>query len=193
MENGVYKMKKERIYFVKESDLKNLREFAKKVKELEKEKKELTEKFEDLKDKYLRLLAEFDNYRKRVEKEKNEILKYGNENIILQLIPFDEIFENVLKQMEKSNSTENIKIGIELLKKEFTKLLETFGVKKISSIGEKFDPKFHEATGFIETDDRENGIIIEEEKSGYIYNDRVIRPALVKIAKKKDNVDKGTG
>ena len=193
MEDGIYKMKKEKIFFVKENDLKNLREFAKKVKELQNENDLLNEKFEKLKDKYLRLLAEFDNYRKRVEKEKNEILKYGNENIILQLIPFDEIFENVLKQMEKSNSPENIKKGIELLKKEFTKLLESFGVKKIISIGEKFDPRFHEATGFIETEDKENGIIIEEEKGGYIYNDRVIRPALVKVAKKRDNADKGSG
>ncbi len=189
MENGVYKMKKERIYFVKESDLKNLREFAKKVKELQKENDLWNEKFEQLKDKYLRLLAEFDNFRKRTEREKKEILKYGNENIILQLIPFDEIFENVLKQMDKIDSLESIKKGIELLKKEFTKLLENFGVKKISSIGEKFDPRFHEASGFVETETFEDGIIVEEEKSGYIYNDRVIRPALVKIAKKK-NVDK---
>jgi molecular chaperone GrpE len=191
MENGIYKMKKEKIYFIKESDLKNLRDFAKKVKELQFEKESLNEKFAHLKDKYLRLLAEFDNYRKRVEREKEEILKYGNENIILQLIPFDEIFENVLKQMEKINSDQNIKKGLELLKKEFTKLLETFGVKKISSVGEKFDPRFHEAIGFIEIEDKEDGIIIEEEKSGYIYNDRVIKPALVKIVKNK-NVGKST-
>jgi len=191
MENGIYKMKKEKIYFIKERDLKNLRDFAKKVKELQFEKESLNEKFAHLKDKYLRLLAEFDNYRKRVEREKEEILKYGNENIILQLIPFDEIFENVLKQMEKINSDQNIKKGLELLKKEFTKLLETFGVKKISSVGEKFDPRFHEAIGFIEIEDKEDGIIIEEEKSGYIYNDRVIKPALVKIVRNK-NVGKST-
>ena len=184
-------MKKEKIYFIKESDLKNLRESTKRAKELENERKLLNEKFEQLKEKYLRLLAEFDNYRKRVEREKNEILKYGNENIILQLIPFDEIFEKVLNHMEKTDSLENIKNGIELIKKEFTKLLESFGVRKISSIGEKFDPRFHEATGFVETENEEDGIIVEEEKSGYIYNDRIIRPALVKISKKK-NVDKST-
>lgn len=185
-------MNKERIYFVKESDLKNLREFAKRVKELEKEKEELNNKLEELKDKYLRLLAEFDNFRKRVEKEKRDIMKYGNENIILQLIPFDEIFENVLKQIDKSPKLEVIKDGIELLKKEFTKLLEGFGVKRMKAVGEKFNPQFHEAIGFVETDDIEDGIIIEEAKSGYIYNDRVIRPSMVKIAKRKDVSDKGT-
>lgn len=195
MENGVYKMKKERVYFVKENDLKNLRELAKKAKELEREREELNNKIDQLKDRYLRVLAEFDNYRKRVEKEKKDILKYGNENVVLQLIPFDEVFENVLKQVDKAQSLEIIKKGIELLKKEFTKLLESLGVKRINTIGEKFDPKFHEGVGFIEKDDVEDGIIIEEEKSGYIYNDRVIRPSLVKVAKKKmkDNVeDKST-
>ncbi|MCM8804210.1 MAG: nucleotide exchange factor GrpE [Candidatus Omnitrophica bacterium] len=183
-------MKKERIYFIKETDLKNLRELSKKAKEFEKEKEELNNKIEELKDKYLRTLAEFENYRKRVEKEKKDILKYGNENLILQLIPFDEIFENVLKQIDKAPSIEIIKKGFELLKKEFTKLLEGLGVKKINAIGEKFDPKLHEGVGFIETDEVEEGIIIEEEKSGYIYNDRVIRPSLVKVAKKmKDNVE----
>ncbi|MCM8772296.1 MAG: nucleotide exchange factor GrpE [Candidatus Omnitrophica bacterium] len=184
-------MKNERIYFIKERDLINLREAIRKVKELEKEKREIEEKNEELKDKYLRLLAEFDNFRKRVEKEKKEILKYGNETIILQLIPFDEIFESVLKQLEKTKNLEEIKRGIELLKKEFTKLLESLGVKRIKAKGEKFNPDFHEAIGIVETDEHPDGMIIEEEKSGYIYNDRVIRPSLVKVAKKKTEDNAG--
>lgn len=199
MENGVHKMKKEkeRIYYVKEKDLINLRELAKKAKALQQERENLNKVIEELKDKYLRALAEFDNYRKRVEKEKREIMKYANENFILQLIPFDEIFESVLKHMEKNSSPEAIKQGLEILKKEFTKLLENSGVKKIKTKGEKFNPDFHEATGIIETDQYDENTIIEEEKPGYIYNERVIKPAMVKIAKKvgssKENVeDKGT-
>ncbi|MGC8977319.1 MAG: nucleotide exchange factor GrpE [Candidatus Ratteibacteria bacterium] len=187
--------KEQRIYFIKENDLKNLRELARKSKEIEKEKEELNKMINELKDKYIRLLAEFDNYRKRVEKEKKDILKYGNENIILQLIPFDEIFESVLKQMDKITSLDGIKQGVELLKKEFSKLLESLGVKKIESIGKKFDPKFHEGVGYVETDDFEEGTIIEEEKSGYIYNDRVIKPSFVKVARRKikdNDQDKGT-
>jgi molecular chaperone GrpE len=194
MENGIYKMNK-KIYFIKEEDLKNLREIAKKFKELMNEKKEADKKIEELNDKYLRTLAEFDNYRKRVEKEKRDILKYGNENLILQLIPFDEIFDSVLKQIDKTQSVEVIKKGLELLKKEFEKFLEGLGVKKIVAKGEKFNPDFHEATEVIETDDFEDGIIIEEDKSGYIYNERVIRPSMVKVAKRKksNNVeDKST-
>ncbi|MGB9677261.1 MAG: nucleotide exchange factor GrpE [Candidatus Ratteibacteria bacterium] len=187
---------KKKIYYIKEEDLKNLKEIAKKFKELMKEKEILDKKIEELNDKYLRTLAEFDNYRKRVEKEKRDILKYGNENLILQLIPFDEIFESVLKQIDMTPSVDVIKKGLELLKKEFEKFLENLGVKKIIAKGEKFNPNFHEATGVIETDNFEDGIIVEEEKSGYIYNDRVIRPSMVKVARKKskDNVeDKSTG
>ncbi|HOK56374.1 MAG TPA: nucleotide exchange factor GrpE [bacterium] len=185
-----------KIYYVKEDDLNNLREIAKKFKELLKEKEKSDKKIEELNDKYLRTLAEFDNYRKRIEREKRDILKYGNENLILQLIPFDEIFESVLKQIDRTPSVEVIKKGLELLKKEFEKFLENLGVKKIQAKGEKFNPHFHEATGVIETDDFEDGIIVEEEKSGYLYNDRVIKPSMVKVAKRKskNNVeDKGTG
>ncbi|MCM8818731.1 MAG: nucleotide exchange factor GrpE [Candidatus Omnitrophica bacterium] len=172
-------MKNEKIYFVKERDLINLRESAKKVKELEKEKNRM-------KDKLISILADFENYRKRVEKEKKDLMKYGNELLILQLIPFYEIFEGVLKQLEKTASVEDIKKGLELLRKEFGKLLEKFGVKKIDAKGKKFDPSIHEATGIIETDEYEDGIVIEEEKAGYIYNDRVIKPSLVKVSKKKE-------
>ncbi|MFN4226730.1 MAG: nucleotide exchange factor GrpE [Candidatus Ratteibacteria bacterium] len=179
------KKKSEKIYFIKEDDLKNLREIAKKFKELEKEKEKLDKKIEELNDKYLRTLAEFDNYRKRIEKEKRDLIKYGNENLILQLIPFDEIFENVLKMIDENSSSEVIKKGLELLKKEFEKFLESQGVKKIIAKGEKFDPNLHEAVGIIETEEVDDGIIIEEDKSGYMYKDKVIRPSMVKVAKKK--------
>ncbi|MCM8785182.1 MAG: nucleotide exchange factor GrpE [Candidatus Omnitrophica bacterium] len=184
-----------KIYFIKEDDLKRLREIAKKFKEIGKEKEELNKKIEELNDKYLRTLAEFDNYRKRAEREKRDLIKYGNENLILQLIPFDEIFENVIKMTDRNSSPEVIKKGIELLKKEFEKFLESHGVKKIKAKGEKFDPNLHEAVGVVETDEIEDGIILEEDKSGYIYKDKVIRPSMVRVAKRKskDNVeDKST-
>ncbi|MCM8766450.1 MAG: nucleotide exchange factor GrpE [Candidatus Omnitrophica bacterium] len=186
---------KKKIFFVKEDDLKNLREIAKKFKEIVKEKEKLDKKIEELNDKYLRTLAEFDNYRKRIEKEKMDLIKYGNENLILQLIPFDEIFENVIKMIEQNPSPEVIKKGLELLKKEFEKFLESHGVKRIKAKGEKFNPNLHEAVGVIEMDGIEDGIILEEDKSGYIYKDKVIRPSMVRVAKSKskDNVeDKST-
>ena len=177
-------MEKEKIYHIKEKDLNKLKETAKKRKELEQKNKNLQEKLEELKDRYLRLAAEFDNFRKRTEREKQEIYKYGAQNLFRQLLQFDSIFETVLKQMEKTPSPEVIHQGIELLKKEFTKFLEENGVKRIETIGKKFDPAIHEAAGVVETDKYEEGEIIEEEQPGYIFHNIILKPPVVKIAKR---------
>ncbi|MCD6407782.1 nucleotide exchange factor GrpE [bacterium] len=177
-------MKKEKeIYHVKKEDLEKLREKARNEKILAQKIKELENQLGELKDRYLRLAAEFDNYRKRTEKEKQDIFKYGTETLVMQLIPFDDIFETVLKQMEKNTSPEVIHQGVELLKKEFTKLLDSIGVKRIETEGKKFDPKYHEASEMVETSEYEDGEIIEEERPGYMLHDRIIRPAVVKVAR----------
>jgi len=177
-------MKKEKeIYHVKKEDLEKLREKARNEKILAQKIKELENQLGELKERYLRLAAEFDNYRKRTEKEKQEIFKYGTETLVMQLIPFDDIFETVLKQMEKNTSPEVIHQGVELLKKEFTKLLDSIGVKRIETEGKKFDPKYHEASEMVETSEYEDGEIIEEERPGYMLHDRIIRPAVVKVAR----------
>jgi len=177
-------MKGERIYHIKERDLNKLKETSKKKKEIEKENKELKEKLEELKDRYLRLAAEFDNFRKRTEREKQEIYKYGAQNLFRQLLQFDNIFETVLKQMEKNTSPKVIHQGVELLKKEFTKFLEENGVKKIETVGKKFDPNLHEAAGIVETEEYEDGEIVEEEQPGYVFHNIVLKPPVVKVAKK---------
>ena len=177
------KKEKKEIYHVKKEDLEKLREKARNEKILAQKIKELENQLGELKERYLRLAAEFDNYRKRTEKEKQEIFKYGTETLVMQLIPFDDIFETVLKQMEKNTSPEVIHQGVELLKKEFTKLLDSIGVKRIETEGKKFDPKYHEASEMVETSEYEDGEIIEEERPGYMLHDRIIRPAVVKVAR----------
>lgn len=178
-------MKKEKeIYHIKKKDLEKLREKAINEKILTEKIKKMEEHLAELKDRYLRLAAEFDNYRKRAEREKQDIFKYGTESLVMQLIPFDDIFEAVLKQMEKDTSPEVIHQGVELLKKEFTKLLDSIGVKRIKTEGKKFDPKYHEASGTVETSEYEDGEIVEEERAGYMLHDRIIRPAVVKVAKR---------
>jgi len=176
--------KKEGIVYIKEKDLMKLKESLKKTKEIKKENEKLKKDIEELKDRYLRVLAEFDNYRKRVEKEKQEIYKYGAENLLRQLLQFDNIFENILKQMETNPSNEAIHKGVELLKKEFTKFLEENGVRKIVTKGKKFDPHIHEAIGVVETNEFEDGEIVKEEQPGYVYHDKILKPSLVKVAKK---------
>lgn len=176
--------KEEKMISIREADLKNLRESAKKLKEAEKDLTDLNSKISEFKDKYLRLAAEFDNYKKRTEKEKRDIFKYGIENFITQLIPFDDIFESVLNQIEKKPSPEIVHQGLQMLKTEFTKILKTAGVQKIDVIGKSFDANLHEASEIIETDELADGEIIEEERVGYLLNGKVLRPALVKVAKK---------
>lgn len=181
---------------IKLVDLKNLRESAKKVKELTKKMEKMEEEICVLKDKYMRTLADFDNYKKRVEREKQEIFRFGTESLILQLLPFDDIFEGVLKQMDNNPAADMVHKGVEMLKREFTRFLESIGVKKIDTKGAFFNHEFHEAIETVETDSYKEGEIIEEVRSGYIFNNRVIRPALVKVAKrpicKASNNDKDT-
>jgi len=156
--------------YIKENDLKNLRENTKKLKKAEENLSRINKQLEEMKEKYLRLAADFDNYKRRVEKEKQDIFKYGIENLIMQLIPFDDIFESVLKQMENKPSPEIVHKGLEMLKTEFSKILEAAGVKKINSLNNRFDANIHEASEVIETDDYQDGQIIEEERAGYLLN-----------------------
>jgi len=175
-------MKKEFIY-IKRKDLENLKEKAKEYKQVKEKNTQLENQIQELKDKYLRIAAEFDNYKKRVEREKKEIFQYGMENFILQLLPYDEIFEKVLVQMEKNKSFESIHEGIVMLKKEFTNLLTSLGIKRIETKEKEFDPNFHEVSSVIETSEVPEGKIVEEERPGYLLYDKVLRPAFVKIAK----------
>lgn len=190
--------KEDKIISIKEDDLNKLKEHSRKLKELEEEVKKRDAEILQLKDRCLRIAAEFDNYKKRTAREKQDIFRFGTENFIMQLLPFDDIFESVVRQLENNPSSELIHKGMEMLKKEFTKLLDGIGVQKIESVGKPFNPAFHEASGTVETDRYEEGTVVEEERPGYILHSRVLRPALVKVSKKPvvqkpdNNEDSGT-
>lgn len=191
------KQEDDRIIPVREHDLHKLKERSSKIKEMEKLIEKTDAQMSELKDRYLRTAAEFDNYKKRTDREKQDIFRFGTENLIMQLLPFDDIFESVMKQLEKNPSPELIHKGMEMLKREFTKFLENSGVKKIETKGKRFNPEFHEASATVEADEEE-GTIVDEDRSGYMFHDRVLRPAMVKVAKKPpaetiDNENSGTG
>jgi len=182
---------------IRETDLRNLRENSKKLKKVEKSLLSSQKEFLEIKDKYIRSIAEFENYRKRTEKEKKEIFQYGLENFIIQLIPFDDIFESVLKQIDNKPSYDVMKQGIQMLRVEFLKVLESVGVCKITANNGKFDANIHEATEVVETKEYEEGEIIEVDRVGYLLNNKIIRPALVKVAKKvsdkkNDDIEKNS-
>jgi len=138
------------------------------------------EQLADLKDRYLRLMAEYDNYRKRTLKEKTELLLGGSEKTVKAILPILDDFERAMA--DKSDDVEAIKKGTELIFSKFNKVLEGLGLKKIQAIGTEFDTDLHEAVAMIPapTDDMK-GKVIDCVQTGYTLNDKVIRCAKVAV------------
>ncbi len=153
---------------------------------LEEKKKQAEEYYNQL----LRLKAEFENYRKRVEKEKEKMYAYGKETILMKLVSLLDTLEQAEKNLTTENEklkTENIIKGLSLITSDFRNFLKSEGLKVIESVGKKFNPHFHEVVEQEETEENEEGIILEELQKGYIFNGQVIRPAKVKIARELQN------
>lgn len=153
---------------------------------------ELKEKLETLSaeakshyENYLRLLAEFENFRKRKEREFDEFRLYANENLMTELIPVLENFDRALacKDLALNNNADSLQKGLEIVYRQLKNILEKFGLKEYSMLGQEFNPKTCEAISFIETNDKPANSVIEEIGKGYLYYDKVIRPAKVIVAK----------
>lgn len=134
----------------------------------------------DLKDKYLRTLAEFDNYKKRTLKEKAELILNGSEKTVKAVLPVLDDFERALK--DKSDDPKAIKDGVRMIFNKFVKALESLGVKKIDTDGKDFDTDFHEAVAMVPgMGDEKKGKVIDCVQTGYTLNDKVIRHAKVAV------------
>lgn len=177
----------------KDKDIKEMKKSRKKevvtVKKEEYEKlKETVRLFDEFKDKYLRAHAELDNARKRFTKEKEEYLKFANEKLLSEILYVVDNFDRAMEHMNDAQKVESVLEGIKMIQKQFHWLLEQKGVIRIEAIGKKFDPALHEAIDYIEADEDKEGIVIEEVQAGYLLNDRLLRPAVVKVGKKKGGV-----
>ena len=137
-------------------------------------------------DKWLAVHSEYENTRKRLEKEKYTHMKFANEDIISRLFPIMDNFDMAFASMDKAEDKESVMEGIKMVQKEFHKILEEYGVKKIDTCGKEFDPNLHEAVLVVETNECPEGTIVEEMRAGYMLNDRLLRPAQVKVAKSKE-------
>lgn len=137
----------------------------------------------ELNDKYLRLYAEFDNYRKRVGREKEELSKFGNESLLYDLLPVIDSLQLALKHGSDDPNTGLLQ-GVEITLKEFQRVLEKFGVKRIEAAGKPFDPSVHHAMVQVEREDLDEKMIAEELRAGYLYRDKVLRPSLVAVSTK---------
>ncbi len=139
--------------------------------------------YKELWDKYTRLGAEFDNYKKRSFKEKADFVKFANEGLIVELLGILDNFERGIKSAEQKKDYDLLHQGVDMISKQLHSLLETKGLSRIKSVGQKFDPHQHEAVEVVEGDDE--GAVIEELQSGYLLSGRIIRPAKVKATKVK--------
>ena len=152
------------------------KDLNKKLEEVEKEKNEFS-------DRLLRNMAEFDNYRKRVAREKEDLIKYGNEKFAFDILSVMDNFERSLEQARKSQEVEPVIEGIEMIRKQFVSALEKFNVKPFESVGEPFDPERHEAMAQQEHDEYEENTVIEEYQKGYFLKEKLLRPARVIVSK----------
>ena len=142
----------------------------------------LEAELEELRDKYLRLSAEFDNYRKRTLKEKVDLTKYAGESIFTNLIPVLDDLERALAHINDAGDMEAMKEGVELIAGKFREYLTAQGIKEITALHEELDTDLHEAISKIPVDDKKmKGRIVDVVEKGYMLNDKVIRYAKVVI------------
>ena len=146
----------------------------------EAEAKEPTKDEEELNVRYLRLAADFQNYKRRVEKEKGDIYAYANEKIVVELLDVIDNFERALDH--STASLESFAEGMGMIFKLFKGVLEKNGVEEISTVGDPFDPNFHHGVLTENSVEYESGKITQVLQKGYLLNKKVIRPAMVKVA-----------
>jgi molecular chaperone GrpE len=143
----------------------------------------VSEEFEKLKDSYVRLMAEYDNYRKRTLKEKAELIKNGGEKTLVALLPVIDDFERARQTLETATDIEAVKEGVELIYTKFQAYLQQNGVKMIETQEQVFDADLHEAIAMIPaTEESQKGNIMDTVQTGYTLNDKVIRHAKVVVA-----------
>ena len=134
-------------------------------------------------DRLVRVTADFDNFRKRTQKEKTELVRYGNENLLRELLPVLDNFERAVDHAEKSNDVESIRTGVELILSQLKAMFDRFGLTTQSSVGELFDPLIHEAVNHIPSAEFPANTVMEEHQKAYFLNQRLLRPAMVTVSK----------
>ena len=168
--------KKEEIMEEKED-----KKLQKKKAKAEKKQDALKEKVEELEDKVKRQMAEFDNFRKRSEKEKNAMFETGAKSVIEKILPVVDNFERGLATIPEEEKGSPFAEGMEMIYRQLIGELEKMEVKPIPAVGEEFDPALHNAVMQVESDEYESGVIAQELQKGYTYRDSVVRHSMVAV------------
>ena len=143
----------------------------------------IEEELRQEKDRYLRLYAEFDNYKKRIARDKEELIKYGNESLLYELLPVIDNLEMAMKH-SSNDASAGLAQGVEITLKEFLRVIDKFGLSPIEASGKMFDPSLHHAMTQVERDDIDENMVVEEFRKGYMFSEKVLRPSLVSVSKK---------
>ena len=147
--------------------------------EAQAEEKEANPEDEALNERYLRLMADFQNFKRRTEKEKGDIYAFANEKIIGELL---NVIDNFERAMASGNEEDNFYKGMEMILKQLLGVIEKAGASEIKALGEDFDPNFHNAIMMEDSTEYESGKVTGVLQKGYVLNNKVIRPAMVKVA-----------
>lgn len=143
----------------------------------------LQKEMDELNQRYLRLVADFDNFRKRTAQEKDELARYSVGKFITELLPMIDNFERALATVEKNEEVKNYLTGIEMVYKQLMETLTKEGLQVIQAEGEKFDPNMHEAIMQVDAEGVEEDTVVEDLRKGYIFKEKVLRPTMCKVSR----------
>lgn len=141
-----------------------------------------TDECKALNDKFLRLAAEFENYKRLNQREQREQIRYGNEQILKELLPVVDNLERAIQSAKDSRSQDRLVQGVDLTLKQLTGALTKFGVCPVTAVGQPFDPTCHQAVSQVESDQVPANMIVEEFQKGYLLHDRILRAAMVSVS-----------
>ncbi|HTL70243.1 MAG TPA: nucleotide exchange factor GrpE [Candidatus Eisenbacteria bacterium] len=154
----------------------------------EPEKEAVTEgdRLADLRDQMLRQRADFENVKKRLERDKAEAIRFANEGLLVEILRVVDTFDRAMASLAEGHDPAKVREGLKLAQDDFHRVLERHGVQPVASVGSEFDPALHEAVATVEAPDVKDGTVVDEVQRGYLLNGRLIRPSRVRIAQKKE-------
>ena len=166
---------------VQEEEAKEDKKAFKKKQKADKKQDAMKEKIEELEDKVRRQMAEFDNFRKRTEKEKTQMFETGAKSVIEKILPVVDNFERGLAAVPEDEKDSAFVDGMDKVYRQMLTELDAIGVKPIEAVGKEFDPEFHNAVMQVESEEYDSGIVAQELQKGYIYHDSVVRHSMVAV------------
>jgi len=168
--------------FVENKEQEEAKEEIKQEENIQEEENNLQQELDDINNKYLRLAADFDNYRKRQMQERESLIKYGAQDTLKKIIPVLDTFERAREAIEKTEDIDSLKQSHEICLKQLIDALDKIGLKKIEAKGKEFDPNIMEAVMQTPTNEYPIHTVIAELQAGYQLHDRVLRPTMVNVA-----------